>query len=197
MNTPVPDGGAGFRAICQSWLEEGLRTVGGDFLEQLESGPPLPRLGTWRHEGEVSDGPPGSTWALLSVTRLSARGSRRSMVRVWSPQGVEWLYRSLEKVPLEAQIDVSVLNRYGTPGDRGVRVTVERPFEVPDWLVLTIRRYLGLGAGPGIVRRFGDRMYEMLESQASRTDATFGYIADDAESIMGLTPLEDSLWLDL
>ncbi|MFI9106685.1 hypothetical protein ACIGXA_39945 [Streptomyces fildesensis] len=127
---------AAYEALARAWLDGGFTTLAGRHRQALEEGPKLPPEAMRRN---MPCGPPHAAWGFVAIDRPDGR---RHSGRVISARSMSWFLRQLADPPRTATIGLSVLDERGYPGEKPLRIAVNRPEasrwpEAIDWAVLS------------------------------------------------------------
>ncbi len=173
---------ARYHAVAIQWLDGGLDRLAGELREQIKAGAPLSETGV-RRDGAPT-GPPGSAWASMWVQR---RGRRTGWV--YSADNWARFVQELTDPPDRAEVLATVLDGQGFPSRSAVRLTVERPDDAPEWLVLSAdapaEDLLDTARGDEVQRRW----LGLVRDVAEDLNPSFGQLADDTRGRTALDVL--------
>ncbi|WP_409055345.1 hypothetical protein [Streptomyces sp. SYP-A7185] len=194
INLPCPAEGDAYRRLAHAWITAatGLLAgpLGNDFHQGLDlTAPALANNGT----GPC--GPPGTLWASF-VYYETTRRRQRLVETYFSPANWQEFLAQLGHRPLDAQLQLALLDAEGQPGEPWLDVSLTRDHDAPDVVSLVAVRTSEEFEDPATADEAQQRWESLLHSQVqSHGNVLYAYVADDSEHISGRTALEDGIGL--
>ncbi|RZT11690.1 hypothetical protein EV649_7340 [Kribbella sp. VKM Ac-2569] len=174
------------------WFTMAVEQLAGEFMAELPAAG-LPSKGVRDPEGGPF-GPVGSRWCSLLVIGQGERRLSKSL-RAWSPKNWDRFVSQAADVSVEMSAKFSTLNEVGHAGTPSLTISAyrPRPKEARQWLRLDATYVVGkLGETAPIPDEVPETWRQFLVTQAERSPAVFGFLADDTSGAGNRTPLETS-----
>ncbi|MFH9613880.1 hypothetical protein [Streptomyces pratensis] len=198
INLPCPATGEAYRDLVSSWFTRAVRALAGPLGDTFHEDLDLTEQAL-AHGGTGPCGAPGTLWASLRYD-TEIRGRWKEVETHWSPENHHTFQRELGNMPVQAGIQLALLDGEGQPGEPWLEVFVIRENETPDVVSLVAVRTAEEFENHTTARPAQTRWEELLREQLAEAETShiiplYAAICDDAEYISGRTALEDGLGL--
>ncbi|MEE1770331.1 hypothetical protein PUR34_19875 [Streptomyces sp. JV185] len=193
----LPDAASDLRKLAEGWFENALGELASTDLDPFAASLDLTGRSNVLRKSGIPFGEPGELWGSFGVTRHTPKG-RKVSSSVWSPRGWQKFLKSVEEVPLAADVRLCRLGADGYPGSPWIDLSMRRQYDAPEWVTLAVDGSSQEFAAPETSlaaqtrwRNFLQRRLEGAESDG-RT-CLYGCIADDIEVATGRSAFEVAL----
>ncbi|MEU6767814.1 hypothetical protein ABZ916_35565 [Streptomyces sp. NPDC046853] len=194
INLPCPAEGDAYRQLARGWFTQAVGSLAGALGDGFDHGLDLtaPALA---NKGSGPFGAPGTLWASFLYYKTTRR-RQRLVETYFSPANWHDFLQELGNRPLDARLQLALLDDEGQPSDPWLEVSVTRDDDAPGVVSLiavrTTEEFQDPATADDAQRRWESFLRHQVESRGS---VLYASVADDADYITGRTALEDGLGL--